>query len=47
MDSFKRFSEEKLPNKKYFYSSVKDGALVIMVKNEDYLNAKKFGMDLT
>ena len=26
MDSFKRFREEKLPNKKYFYSSVKDGA---------------------
>ena len=26
MDSFKRFSEEKLPNKEYFYSSVKDGA---------------------
>ena len=25
MDSFKRFSEEKLPNKKCFYSSVKDG----------------------
>ena len=25
MDSFKRFSEEKLPNKKRFYSSVKDG----------------------
>ena len=25
MDSFKRFSEEKLPDKKYFYSSVRDG----------------------
>ena len=25
MDSFKRFSEEKLPNKKCFYISVKDG----------------------
>ena len=25
MDSFKRFNEEKLPDKKYFYSSVKDG----------------------
>ena len=25
MYSFKRFSEEKLPNKKWFYSSVKDG----------------------
>ena len=25
MDNFKRFSEEKLPDKKCFYSSVKDG----------------------
>ena len=25
IDSFKRFSEEKLPDKKCFYSSVKDG----------------------
>ena len=25
MDSFKRFNEEKLPDKKCFYSSVKDG----------------------
>ena len=25
MDSFKRFNAEKLPDKKYFYSSVKDG----------------------
>ena len=25
MDSFKRFGEEKLPDKKCFYSSVKDG----------------------
>ena len=25
MDSFKRFSEEKLPDKKCFYSSVRDG----------------------
>ena len=25
MDSFKRFDEEKLPDKKCFYSSVKDG----------------------
>ena len=25
MDSFKRFREEKLPDKKCFYSSVKDG----------------------
>ena len=26
MGSFKRFKEEKLPDKKCFYSSVKDGA---------------------
>ena len=25
MDNFKRFSEGKLPDKKYFYSFVKDG----------------------
>ena len=25
MDSFKRFNAETLPDKKYFYSSVKDG----------------------
>ena len=25
MDSFKRFNEEKLPDNKWFYSSVKDG----------------------
>ena len=27
MDNLKRLSEEKLPNKKCFYSSVKDGAI--------------------
>ena len=25
MNSFKKFGEEKFPDKKYFYSSVKDG----------------------
>ena len=25
MDSFKRFGEEKLPDKEYFFSSVKEG----------------------
>ena len=25
MDSFKRFIEENLPDKKYFYSDVRDG----------------------
>ena len=33
MDSFKRFGEEKLPDRECFYSSVKDGKLMIMVKN--------------
>ena len=27
MDSFERFNEEKLPAKKYFYSSTKDGKI--------------------
>ena len=33
MDSFKRFGEEKFPDRECFYSSVKDVTLVIMVKN--------------
>ena len=44
MDSFKKFSEEKLPDKKCFYSSVKDGTtddngekLGIHISNKDYL----------
>ena len=32
MDSFERFNEEKLPDKKYFYSSIKMEKLVMMVK---------------
>ena len=47
MDSFKRFSEEKLPDKKCFYSSVKDGTnndgekLDGHISNEDYLACNK------
>ena len=48
MDSFKRFSEEKLPNKKCFYSPVKDGTtnddaekLDGHISDEDYLMFKK------
>ena len=48
MDSFKRFSKEKLPDKKCFYKSVKDGAtgangekLDCHVSNEDYLTCNK------
>ena len=48
MDSFKRFSEEKLLNKKYFYSSVKDETtgdngekLDGQISDKDYLTCKK------
>ena len=27
MNSFERFNEEKLPARKYFYSSIKDGKI--------------------
>ena len=48
MDNFKKFNEEKLPNKECFYSSVKDGTtgdngkkLDGLLSNEDYLTYKK------
>ena len=48
MDSFKRFSEEKLPDKPCFYSSVKDGTtgdngkkLDGHISGEDYLTCKE------
>ena len=41
MDSFKRFNEEKLPDKKCFYSSVKDGT------TGDNGEKIRFGMNLT
>ena len=48
MDSFKRFCEEKLPDRECFYSSVKDGTADDIGKNldghighEDYLMCKK------
>ena len=54
MDSFKRFNEEKLPDKECFYSSVKDGTtgdngekLDAHINDEDYWMGKKFGMNLT
>ena len=53
LDSFKRFSEEKLPDKKYFYSSVKDGTandndekLDGHISNKDYLTCKKIWNEL-
>ena len=48
MDSFKRFSEEKVPNKKYFYSTIKYGTtdengkkLDNHIRNKNYLMWKK------
>ena len=48
MDSFKRFCEEKLPDRECFYSSVKDGTADDIGKtldghigHEDYLMCKK------
>ena len=48
MSSFKRFSEEKLPDKKCFYRSVKDGTtngngekLDGHISDENYLTCKK------
>ena len=48
MDSFKRFSEEKVPNKKYFYSTIKYGTtdengkkLDNHISNRNYLMWKK------
>ena len=48
MDNFKRYDEEKLPDKKCFYNSVKDGTtsdngkkLDGHINDEDYLTCKK------
>ena len=48
MDSFKRFNEEKLPDIKYFYSSIKDGKIGEdgkisdgHINVNDYLTCKK------
>ena len=48
MKSFKKFSEKKLPDKEYFYSSVKDGTtgdndekLNGHIGTKDYLLCKK------
>ena len=47
LNSFKKFSEEKLPDKKYFYSSVKDATtddngekLDGHINDKDYLTCK-------
>ena len=51
MDIFKRFIEEKLPDKKFFYSFAKDRRnceygekLDGHISNEYYLTCKKFNM---
>ena len=48
MDIFERFNEEKLPDEKIFYSSVKDGPtddngekLDVHISDKDYLTFKK------
>ena len=48
MDSFERFSEKELPNKRCFYRSLKDGTtgyndkkLNGCISNEEYLTCKK------
>ena len=48
MESFKRFNEEKLPDKECFYSSIKDGTIDDNgekvdghISDEDYLTSKK------
>ena len=48
MDSFKRFGEEKLPDKECFYNSLKDGTtndnskrLDSHITHKDYLMCKK------
>ena len=53
MNSFKRFNEEKLPARKYFYSSIKDGKIGDdgkisdgHIDVNDYLNCKKAWINL-
>ena len=42
MNSFERFSEKKLPDKEYFYGSLKDGEkLDDHVSDKEYLRSKK------
>ena len=53
MNSFERFNEEKLPARKFFYSSIKDGKFDDDGKIsdshrsvKDYLICEKFGINL-
>ena len=52
-NSFERFNEEKIPARKYFFSSIKkrkigkDGKVSSdHISIKDYLNVKKFGINL-
>ena len=54
MNSFKRFGEEKLPDREYFYSSVKEKTtddngekIDVHITDKDYLTWNKFGMNYT
>ena len=54
MDTFKRFGEEKLPDKECFYRSIEDETtndngekLDSQISSEDYLTYKQFGINLT
>ena len=43
MNSFERFNEEKLPSRKYFYNSVKDGKIGDDGKTSDgHISVKDF-----
>ena len=53
MNSFERFNEEKLPARKYFYSSIKDGKIGDdgkisdgHIDVNDYSTVKKLGINL-
>ena len=53
MNSFERFNEEKLPAKKCFYSSIKDGKIGddgkisdVHINIKDYSTCKKLGINL-
>ena len=53
MGSFKRFNEEKLPDKEYFYRSIKDGKtgensenLGGQISDEEYLTSKNIWKEL-
>ena len=42
MNSFKRFNEEKLPAKKYFDSSIKDGKIGDGKMSDGHINIKDY-----